>query len=169
MLYLRVYIRLPSTLGLFKAVIPCSLSLSSHTLLHVFETLCEIPVLSRWKWADLQTLCSCKDSLRLLGSPGSLFHPPNWCLQQEMTLSAGFAILNQLKPMWSHPFTLRGILIKCATALKANEHGMLEWEKRYISHILYSKFGMCSSVFLFFFSSAFLQLSGFCLWEYNRG
>lgn len=63
-------------------------------------------------------LCSFQESRRLWGSPGPLFHTPNWCLRLEMTLSAGFAILNHLKPMWSHPFTLRGIALKCTLASK---------------------------------------------------
>lgn len=63
-------------------------------------------------------LCSFQESRRLSGSPGPLFHTPNWCLRLEMTLSAGFAILNHLKPMWSHPFTLRGIALKCTLASK---------------------------------------------------
>ena len=64
----------------------------------------------------------------LRGSPGSLFHPPNWCLQLEMTLSAGFAILNHVKPMCSCAFTLRGIAVKCTIASKANAHKTLEWK-----------------------------------------
>lgn len=113
----------------FLSCLSCfCLSSSFRTLLHVFEALCEIPVLSRWVWADPQALCSCQESPRLSGSPGALFHTPNWCLRLEMTLSAGFAILNHLKPMWSHPFTLRGIALKCTIASKANEHSMLEWK-----------------------------------------
>lgn len=108
-------------------LVSCHVSFSLLTLLHVFETLCEIPVLSRWVWADPRALCSCRESPRLSGSPGAVFHTPNWCLWLEMTLSAGFAILNHLKPMWSHPFTLRGIALKCTIASKANERSMLEW------------------------------------------
>lgn len=73
-------------------------------------------------------LCSFQESRRLWGSPGPLFHTPNWCLRLEMTLSAGFAILNHLKPMWSHPFTLRGIALKCTLASK-NQWAQNAWMK----------------------------------------